>query len=94
MARNNMSNDNENNLAEDLPSEEEITDTLSASINFYYDGLTGVPKISIKREDPRFIDPLTVYAMASMSVIEEHYEEIVEKMKEMTDMNQRTLSVH
>lgn len=78
-----------------IPTDEEIeNDTLAASINFYYDGLTGTPKFSVKREDHRFIDPLSVYAIASMAVLEEHYEEIVAKMDEITDLNQEVMSVH
>ena len=96
MASNNMSNNRkyEEGTPAELDSETIQEDTLAASINFYYDGLTGVPKFSVKREDPHFIDPLSVYAIASMAVLEEHYDEIVAKMEEITDMSQTALRVH
>lgn len=71
-----------------------MDDELVASIKFYYDGMTQTPKFSMTREDREFIDPLTVYAMACMTVLENHYEEVVEQMSEITDMNQTSLRVH
>lgn len=67
---------------------------LVCAIQFYYDPLTEVPKYRLRREDPRFIDPLSVYAMACIQVIEDNHSDVIRYMEEIVGSQKTDMKVH
>lgn len=74
---------------ESIPKDEQV-----CRIEFVYDGLTGGGKYRFRKEDPKFIDPLSVYAMACLAVLDEHQPEIIAKMNEFTEHEPVSLNIH
>lgn len=76
-------------------SDSELTQiTPVCSIEFYYDPLTEVPKYRIRRADGTFMDPLSVYAMACVEVLDEQYPDIIKRMEKLVGDSKVPLKVH
>jgi len=64
------------------------------SIEFYYDPLTEVPKYRIRRADGTFMDPLSVYAMACVEVLDEQHPDIIRRVEQLAGDSRVSLKVH
>lgn len=67
---------------------------LVASIEFYYDPLTEVPKFRVRNHDRTELDPLAVYAMMGLEVLQEHHQDVYEKASEFITANEKTMRIN
>jgi hypothetical protein len=63
----------------------QFEDVVISTLEFYYDGLSGQPKYRMKFSNKtKMVDPLKIYAMACVEVLQDCGEAIDAKMEEIS----------